>query len=254
MNLKLVSLSPLGEELAGQHVEAKHGSLKAFTHALSPEQRDQLHRVLTDILAGGVLVEVGIGLGLLPLGLGQHMVGRAARQLAAHGGDDAEAAGVVAAFGDLQVAVMARGELQPGIGDQIHIGADRRGRGGVDRGGDDTAERAADRVIAQIAERCGIPDLADRITVRRTITPVDFEDDLHAWRGTALGLAHTLGQRALFRPRNASKKVDGLFYAGTSALPGIGLPMCLISAELVLKRVRGDKTAGPLAPVGRARV
>lgn len=53
--VKLVSLSPLGEELAAQHVEAKHGSLKAFTHALSPEQRDQLHRVLTDILAGGVL-------------------------------------------------------------------------------------------------------------------------------------------------------------------------------------------------------
>jgi hypothetical protein len=27
----------------------------------------------------------------------------------------------------------------------------------------------------------------------------------------------------------------------------VGLPMCLISAELVLKRVRGDRTAGPLA-------
>jgi hypothetical protein len=34
--------------------------------------------------------------------------------------------------------------------------------------------------------------------------------------------------------------VDGLLYAGGSSIPGIGLPMCLISAELVLKRLRGD--------------
>lgn len=53
--VKLVSLTPVGERLAAQHIEAKRESLKAFTHALPPEQRDQLHRVLTDILAGGVL-------------------------------------------------------------------------------------------------------------------------------------------------------------------------------------------------------
>lgn len=137
----------------------------------------------------------------------------------------------------------------------VPVPADRQlGHGGVDGDGDAAAERAADRVIAQIAERCGIPDLAGRITVRRTITPADFATDLHAWRGTALGLAHTLRQSAMFRPGNASKKVDGLFYAGTSALPGIGLPMCLISAELVLKRLRGDRSAGPIAALGRARV
>ncbi|WP_375383901.1 phytoene desaturase family protein [uncultured Microbacterium sp.] len=121
------------------------------------------------------------------------------------------------------------------------------GRGGVDGDGDARVEAAADRVIAQIADWCDIPDLSDRIVVRRTVAPGDFADDLHAWRGNSLGLAHTLGQSAVFRPRNASKRVDGLFYAGASALPGIGLPMCLISAELVLKRLRGDHTPGPLA-------
>ena len=128
------------------------------------------------------------------------------------------------------------------------------GHGGENGAGDQRIEEAADRVIAQIAERCGIPDLAERIVVRRTIAPGDFADDLHAWRGNALGLAHTLGQSAVFRPRNASKKVDGLLYAGGSTLPGIGLPMCLISAELVLKRLRGDRTAGPLPEPDRARV
>ena len=53
--VKLVSLTPIGEKLAAQHIEAKRDSLKAFTHALPAEQRDQLRRALTDILAGGVL-------------------------------------------------------------------------------------------------------------------------------------------------------------------------------------------------------
>jgi phytoene desaturase len=120
------------------------------------------------------------------------------------------------------------------------------GRGGVDGRGDEAIEAAADRAIAQISRWCAIPDLAERVAVRRTISPGDFAVEFGAWRGNALGLAHTLNQSALFRPRNASRKVDGLAYAGASTLPGIGLPMCLISAELVLKRVRGDRSPGPL--------
>jgi DNA-binding MarR family transcriptional regulator len=53
--VKLVSLTPVGERLAAQHIEAKRDSLKAFTSALPREQRDQLHRALTNILAGGAL-------------------------------------------------------------------------------------------------------------------------------------------------------------------------------------------------------
>ena len=53
--VKLVSLTPVGEKLAAQHIQAKRASLRAFTQALPPEQRDQLHRALTDVLAGGVL-------------------------------------------------------------------------------------------------------------------------------------------------------------------------------------------------------
>lgn len=121
------------------------------------------------------------------------------------------------------------------------------GHGGVDGDGDARIEKLADAAIAQIAQWTGVPDLAARIRVRRTIAPGDFADDFGAWQGTALGLAHTLRQSAVFRPRNASAKVDGLLYAGGSALPGIGLPMCLISAELVVKRLRGDRSTGPLA-------
>ena len=120
------------------------------------------------------------------------------------------------------------------------------GRGDVDGDGDPRVEALADRVIQQIADWTGVPDLASRITVRRTLAPGDFAHDLNAWKGTALGPAHTLKQSAFFRAGNVSKKVRGLYYVGGSTIPGIGLPMCLISAELIVKRLRGDTSAGPL--------
>ncbi|MFD1860488.1 phytoene desaturase [Aeromicrobium camelliae] len=120
------------------------------------------------------------------------------------------------------------------------------GRGGRDGTGDPMVEKVADAVIDQIATWAGIPDLADRIVLRRTVGPRDFAAGLHAWRGGALGPGHTLTQSAFLRAGNASRRVDGLLYAGSSTIPGIGLPMCLISAELVLKRLRGDRSTGPL--------
>lgn len=121
------------------------------------------------------------------------------------------------------------------------------GRGGIDGGGDAGVEALADRVIEQIAGWAGIPDLASRVVLRRTVAPGDFAADLHAWKGTALGPAHTLKQSAFFRAGDVSKHVKNLYYAGSSTIPGVGLPMCLISAELVLKRIRGDHSASPVA-------
>ena len=122
------------------------------------------------------------------------------------------------------------------------------GSGGPDGTGDAAVERAADAAIAQIAAWARIPDLADRIVVRQTIGPEDFARDYASWRGGMLGPAHVLSQSAMFRAQNASKRVDGLFYAGATTAPGVGVPMCLISAELVLKRIRDDRSAGPTAP------
>ena len=120
------------------------------------------------------------------------------------------------------------------------------GRGGENGTGDRLIEEAAERAITRIADATGTPDLARRIVVRRTVGPTDFADDLNSWRGGALGPAHTLRQSAFLRGTNRSRRVRGLLYAGGSSVPGVGLPMCLISAENVLKRVRGDRTSGPL--------
>jgi phytoene desaturase len=121
------------------------------------------------------------------------------------------------------------------------------GHGGVDRAGDARVEDFVDACVAQIAGWTGAHDLAERVVVRRTVAPADFAGELRSWRGSALGPAHTLRQSAFFRAPNASRRVAGLLHAGGSTIPGIGVPMCLISAELVLKRVRGDRSASPVA-------
>lgn len=120
------------------------------------------------------------------------------------------------------------------------------GHGGVGSSGDAAVGEVADAAIAQIAAWAGIPDLASRIVVRRTVGPADFASQFNSFRGSALGPAHTLAQSAFFRGVTRSRRVEGLFYAGATSVPGVGLPMCLISAELVLKHVRGDHTPGPL--------
>ncbi|MEO7586484.1 MAG: phytoene desaturase family protein [Arachnia sp.] len=104
-----------------------------------------------------------------------------------------------------------------------------------------------DDIIAQIADWAGIPDLAEHIVVDHRVGPYEFVDIHHAWQGTALGPAHTLRQSAFFRGRVKSRRVDGLYYAGGYTAPGVGLPMCLISAENVIKTLRGDTSGGPMA-------
>ena len=130
----------------------------------------------------------------------------------------------------------------------------RLGHGGIGGSGDAQIEAFVDLVVAQIADWTGACDLAERIVVRRTVAPGDFAHELNAWSGSALGPSHTLRQSAVLRAGNASRRVAGLLYAGSSTIPGIGVPMCLISAELVLKRVRGDRSAAALPePTGAAR-
>lgn len=120
------------------------------------------------------------------------------------------------------------------------------GRGGADGTGDEAIEQAVDAVIDQISQWAGVPDLAQRVVVRDILGPADFSADYHSWKGGMLGPAHILSQSAMFRAQNQSKKVAGLYYAGATTAPGVGVPMCLISAQVVLKRIRGDRSAGPL--------
>ena len=121
------------------------------------------------------------------------------------------------------------------------------GHGDMYRGeASEQVQRIADAAIEQIAARCGVAGLGRRIVVKQTLGPADFAERYNAWSGGSIGPAHTLRQSAFLRGSNRSRKAGNLLYAGATTTPGVGVPMCLISAENVLKRVRADRTSGPL--------
>ncbi len=107
---------------------------------------------------------------------------------------------------------------------------------------EDTPElrsRYRDLILEDVAEHTGT-DLRDRIVFEESFCVEDFADRYNSFKGTALGMAHTLRQTALFRPPHRSKEVDGLYFAGSYTTPGIGVPMCLISGELTAEKVFED--------------
>jgi phytoene desaturase len=104
----------------------------------------------------------------------------------------------------------------------------------------------AEKTLATMEKEMDIPHLRERIAYQRIFWARDFISNYNTFKGTALGLAHTMKQTAILRPNNISKKVKNLYYAGANTNPGIGMPICLISAELAYKRIVGDRSAGHL--------
>jgi phytoene desaturase len=111
---------------------------------------------------------------------------------------------------------------------------------------DGQLEAYAQRVLGTLERELNIPNLRGRIAYQRIFWGQDFEARYNNFRGSALGLAHTIMQTAILRPNNVSKKLKNLYYVGANTNPGIGMPICLISAELAYKRIIGDKSAGHL--------
>lgn len=108
----------------------------------------------------------------------------------------------------------------------------------------------ADRFIEQIGRMIDAPDLAERIIFRKVFGPNNFKSSFNAWNNNAFGgESHLLNQSVIFRTKNISKKIKNLYYVGAGTLPGIGLPMCLMSAQLAYKRIHGIKTGGPLQSI-----
>lgn len=79
------------------------------------------------------------------------------------------------------------------------------------------------------------------ILFKRIYSISDFENDYNAYKGTALGLTHSMFQTAYFRPHHRSKHIDNLYYTGQFTHPGIGVPITLISAQIVAEMI-GSQT------------
>ena len=98
-----------------------------------------------------------------------------------------------------------------------------------------------DLVLDDVAEHTGV-EWRDRIVFEEQFSVSEFADRYNSIQGTALGLAHTLRQTALFRPSRRSEASPGLYYTGSYTTPGIGVPMCLISGEHTANALIDDAT------------
>ena len=96
-------------------------------------------------------------------------------------------------------------------------------------------ERGAfrDRLVQRVGSY-GYP--VDDVVVERFLDPTDWERQ-GMERGTPFALAHNFFQTGPFRPNNVDKRVPGVVFVGSSTLPGVGVPMVLLSGRLAAERV-----------------
>ena len=108
-------------------------------------------------------------------------------------------------------------------------------RGNVDWDG--VADAYVGQLIDQVGERL-LPDLPEHATVLDVVTPADWARQGMA-AGSPFALSHTFGQTGPFRPANMVRGVDNAVLAGSSTVPGVGVPTTLISGRLAADRITG---------------
>ena len=75
-------------------------------------------------------------------------------------------------------------------------------------------------------------DIRSHVVVKKSYSVSDFISDYNAYKGNAYGLANTLLQTAMFKPKMKSKKINNLFFAGQLTVPGPGVPPSIISGQV----------------------
>jgi phytoene desaturase len=82
--------------------------------------------------------------------------------------------------------------------------------------------------------------IKDSIVFYRSYSVANFQEDYHAFKGNAYGLANTLTQTANLKPSMKSPKIKNLYYTGQLTVPGPGVPPSLISGEVVAGEIVKD--------------
>lgn len=87
------------------------------------------------------------------------------------------------------------------------------------------------RLMTRLEKFAG-EDVRSHVVYKRSYCVSNFIQDYNAYKGNAYGLANTLMQTAVFKPKMKSKKVNNLYYAGQLTVPGPGVPPSIISGRI----------------------
>lgn len=101
---------------------------------------------------------------------------------------------------------------------------------------DAVREQYYDLLMGRLEKFAG-ENIRDHVVFRQSYCTSDFIQDYNAYQGNAYGLANTLLQTAIFKPKMRSKKLENLFYAGQLTVPGPGVPPSIISGQIAAKEL-----------------
>lgn len=81
-------------------------------------------------------------------------------------------------------------------------------------------------------------EVRKNIIFKKSFCVNDFKSEYNSYKGNAYGMANTLLQTAVLRPKLKSKKVKNLYFTGQLTVPGPGVPPALISGKLVAQLIQ----------------
>ena len=94
-----------------------------------------------------------------------------------------------------------------------------------------------DTARAQLLDTLATSGYPTDIEVEHMVGPQEWEAQ-GMERGTPFALSHRFFQTGPFRPSNVERRAPGLVFAGSGTVPGVGVPMVLVSGKLAAERVR----------------
>lgn len=83
-------------------------------------------------------------------------------------------------------------------------------------------------------------NLKNHIIYYKSYSISNFKDDYNAFKGNAYGLANTLDQTAILKPKIKSRKLNNLYFAGQLTVPGPGVPPSIISGKVAANLIKKD--------------
>ncbi|MGI8698400.1 MAG: phytoene desaturase family protein [Mycobacteriales bacterium] len=99
--------------------------------------------------------------------------------------------------------------------------------------------RYRDEIVERL-EAMGYVGFGDGIEIEHVTTPADWRRR-GMERGTPFAAAHTFWQTGPFRPANLAPGLENVVFVGSGTVPGVGVPMALISGRLAAERVTGTE-------------
>jgi phytoene desaturase len=94
-------------------------------------------------------------------------------------------------------------------------------------------------IIKRMESFCG-ESILEHIIYKKSYSVQNFITDYNSYQGNAYGLANTLMQTAVLKPKMKNKKIKNLIYTGQLTVPGPGVPPSLISGKIAASLLKSS--------------